>query len=476
MATAKTNPRLEGKTLPAGSVVPLRPPGQPASNLSCDHSADSQQESLQRHRLQALLTFLAMHQDLLRRKTRGSHRAGNDGPLPEAAFTEEEQFTLDEVLQIVADRAVEVTGADGLAIALAENNEIVLRAAAGTVRPDSGARIDRASAFSGACFRTAQIVSCDDTETDARVNLQACRRLGTRSMVAVPICAQRRGIGLMQAFSAQPFGFSDSDVRNLIRLAELVVRAFTPEDAEHFRKVAEVAATKLEEAPGEPEAAPILEPGLPAGEPDRATRERAMLVLLVCIVIVSALAGRMWWKPKASQIARKMVRTEKVASKPMGTTKDVPPSPSAGTAANLADMNPGATHTQSQASNSRPKLQELLALPMVTEIQHSSSADSSTVIFSLEDQVQYEAHRLANPDRIYFDLPHTQLASNLAGKSVEVGDAVLKRIRAAQPVPGTTRIVLETKPKTDFSARSESNPFRVVVELRKAGASSKDAR
>ena len=113
--------------------------------------------------------------------------AGAPVAAPVSEFEQDEQFVLDEVLQLVAERAVAITGADGLAIALAENNEIVLRAAAGDIRPDVGARIDRDSAFSGACFRTAQIVICDDTETDPRVNLQACRKLGARSMVAVPL-------------------------------------------------------------------------------------------------------------------------------------------------------------------------------------------------------------------------------------------------------------------------------------------------
>ena len=100
---------------------------------------------------------------------------------------------------------------NGLAIALAENNEIVLRASAGTIKPDVGARIDRDSAFSGACFRTAQIVRCNDTESDLRVT-QACRALGARSMVAVPLCGRRRVIGLLEAFSTEPFGFNDTDV------------------------------------------------------------------------------------------------------------------------------------------------------------------------------------------------------------------------------------------------------------------------
>jgi N-acetylmuramoyl-L-alanine amidase len=476
MATATTNPSLEGKIPSAGVVVPLCPPGHAASSTSTDQPADSQQKLSQRNALQSILAFLAMHEQVRRRKALEARRTGDDGALPEAELEERLQFTLDEVLQLVADRAVAITGADGLAIALAENNEIVLRAAAGTVRPDLGARIDRDSAFSGACFRTARIVSCDDTETDARVNLQACRRLGARSMVAVPLCGRRRGIGVLQAFSAQPFGFNDSDVHNLNLLAELVLGALTPEDEYRFAESAQVAAMNLEAAPSELEAVPVAEPEMPAEGPDRVTRRPRMLVLPLCIVLASALAGGVWWRLKPSQLANKMAPTGEMAPKPMGTTaKDAPGAPSAGTATNPANLNPGATSHGSQATNSAGKPRELSKFPMVTGIQHWSLADSSTVVLNLEDQVQYEAHRLTNPDRIYFDLHDTQLASNLAWKSIEVGDALLERIRVAQPVTGMTRMVLETKAHTDFSVSLEPNPYRLVVVVRKVGASPKGA-
>src|SRR5271157_5286967 len=255
----------------AGVGVPACPQGQStASSVSTDHPAQdhSAQEPSQRNALQAWLAFSALHEQVRRRKTLETRRTGDDAAVPEAEIEEGEQFTLDEVLQLVADRAVAITGADGLAIALAENNEIVLRAAAGTVRPDLGARIDRDSAFSGTCFRMAQIVRCDDTETDALVNLQACRRLGARSMVAVPLCGRRREIGLLEAFSAEPFGFNDSDVRNLSLLADLIVEALTPEEEDRFAESAQVAATKLEAAPRAPEAVPTAEPEMPAEEPD----------------------------------------------------------------------------------------------------------------------------------------------------------------------------------------------------------------
>ena len=198
--------------------------------------------------LQALIAFSALHEQVRKRKILAVQHVGFDQVAPSAEFEPGELFVLDEVLQLVAERAVAITGADGLAIALAENNEIVLRAAAGAVRPDVGARIDRDPAFSGACFRTAQVVSCHDTETDARVNLAACRRLGARSMVAVPLCGRRRVIGLLEAFSAEPYGFNDSDVRNLTLLAELVLGALRPEDEDRFAESAQVAETRLEAA------------------------------------------------------------------------------------------------------------------------------------------------------------------------------------------------------------------------------------
>jgi N-acetylmuramoyl-L-alanine amidase len=107
---------------------------------------------------------------------------------------------------------------------------------------------------------------------------------------------------------------------------------------------------------------------------------------------------------------------------------------------------------------------------MVTGVRHWSSPDSSTVVVDLEDQVNYEAHRLSNPERIYFDLPETSLAASWFGRTVEVDDGLLQRVRVAQPTEGTTRIVLETKGSADYSVSLEQNPYRLVVEVRKVGS------
>jgi N-acetylmuramoyl-L-alanine amidase/putative methionine-R-sulfoxide reductase with GAF domain len=586
MATTTTKPDADVTTAFAGVGAPAWPRGQNSSAVS-DPSAQGPSKPSQRDALQALLAFSALHDQVRRRKALASRTHGFDSGTPAAEFEQQEQFVLDEVLQLVAERAVAITGADGLAIALAENNEIVLRAAAGSVRPDIGARIDRDSAFSGASFRTAATVMCDDTETDPRVNLDACRKLGARSMVAVPLCGRRRVIGLLEAFSEWPFAFNESDIRNLSLLAELVLGALKPEDEDRFAQSAQAAVTMLEPAPrpAKPPAiieppkpvvaapvvagpvvaaslsaapipvatlkvaaapvapassataaaapapvAPVIDPkpvvakvspaiataipdkpsildkptldkpvetassaepvnaaatpepviALPA--PDPAKARPVLLIVVLFILITVAFSAGIWWKMEKAQLGSAMIHTEKMPVKQAGSpaTKDstLPAAPSIAADANTTTTANPATDTMSDASEpeSAPATpQELSKFPKVTGIRHWSSADSSTVVLDLEDQVQYEAHRLSGPDRIYFDLRDTQLAPALAGKSIEVGDTFVSRVRMAQPVAGMTRVVLETKANSTFSVSLEPNPYRLVVEVRKIGANPKGA-
>ncbi len=169
--------------------------------------------------LQALLAFSALH-DQVRRQTQTETTPTPSGQI--------EKFVLDEVLQLVADRAVALTGANGVAIALAEGDEIICRASSGTIAPDKRAKLNPNSGFSGACFRTGQIIRCDDTENDPRVNVQAARRLGTRSMVAVPLAGKNGAIGLIEAFSSRAYAFQDNSIRSLNLLAELILAAMKP--------------------------------------------------------------------------------------------------------------------------------------------------------------------------------------------------------------------------------------------------------
>ncbi len=135
------------------------------------------------------------------------------------------------------------------------------------------------------------------------------------------------------------------------------------------------------------------------------------------MLITAAFVGGVWWKMEKAQLGSAMIHTEKMPVKPASTqaAKDsaVPAAPSIAADANSTTSANPSSDSMSDAGEpeSAPATpQELSKFREVTGIRHWSSADSSTVVLDLEDQVQYEAHRLSGPDRIYFDLRDTQLA------------------------------------------------------------------
>lgn len=104
-------------------------------------------------------------------------------------------------------------------------------------------------------------------------------------------------------------------------------------------------------------------------------------------------------------------------------------------------------------------------LPLVTGIRHWSTPDYTRVAIDLEQEVKYEAGRVSNPDRIFFDLHDTKLASTLVGKTFEVSDGFLRRVRIAQFQKGMVRVVLEVDDVSDYAAFLLPNPYRLIIDI-----------
>ena len=103
---------------------------------------------------------------------------------------------------------------------------------------------------------------------------------------------------------------------------------------------------------------------------------------------------------------------------------------------------------------------------LVSGIRHWSTPVYTRIAIDLQDQVAYQAARVPNPDRIYFDLYGARLEPALNGRSVEViDDGFLKRIRAAQFSNNVTRIVLDVSSVSDYSAFLLPNPWRLIIDI-----------
>jgi N-acetylmuramoyl-L-alanine amidase len=125
-----------------------------------------------------------------------------------------------------------------------------------------------------------------------------------------------------------------------------------------------------------------------------------------------------------------------------------------------AGQNAGPLHVAKTAGKRRGQMAQ------VTGIRHWSTPDYTRVAIDLGDDVTYEAARVPNPDRIYFDLHGTRLAQELVGKSFSVtDDGFLKKIRAAQFSNDMTRVVLDVNDVTEYSAFLLPNPYRLIIDI-----------
>ncbi len=145
----------------------------------------------------------------------------------EASF----ELALDLVLHEVVEQARLATGATGAAIALARAGEMVCRATSGPDAPDLGVRLETTSGLSGACLQSGAVQLCGDTETDTRVDAEACRRLGVRSILVLPLGDGQQPFGILEVFSSLLDAFGDQDVSSLKNLALRVVVPNTPNNS-----------------------------------------------------------------------------------------------------------------------------------------------------------------------------------------------------------------------------------------------------
>lgn len=450
-------------------------------------------ESLARQEaLHALLAFSDLHAQIQSRSSREASPSDLD-------LFHTERFVLDEVLQLICDRAVAITHADGVLIALAEGTDLICRASAGPLAIARGVILPPESEFLQDCVDTARILRCDDCHVDSRVDLDLSREIGARSSVGVPLRGQDARLGILQALSNVPFAFSDDDVRALDLFAELILSALKPEDQDRrvnwlagvagqvlstksaasenpvrpaepvgSKSAASDPDTSTKTATEEERNAILQEPSVPAetaaesetnnetftpvlAVPARKTNLGLSLVLVLFAVIALFSAGV--WFGMRQHSSQSRAKNEQASPAPQLHPASTAPSDHL--------MDPAQSNVPAYANADK-----LSVLPKITGIRHWSTPVGSTVVIDMQDQVPYEVHRLMSPERIYFDLHDTALVTTLEGRSIDVGDVALSRVRVAQPIPGVTRVVLDTRDGSNFSVSMESNPYRLIVELR----------
>jgi N-acetylmuramoyl-L-alanine amidase len=144
------------------------------------------------------------------------------------------------------------------------------------------------------------------------------------------------------------------------------------------------------------------------------------------------------------------------------TARNVPVAPAASAAAApVEEETPGPVHGGVEAIRRNGSE----GAPRIRRISASANADATRVTIDLEDTVQYSSARIANPDRIFFDLHSARLTPEVARGNVQVTGNLLTAVRVAQNQAGVVRVVLDVDGVKDYSASLLSNPPQLVIFL-----------
>ncbi|HEX5341136.1 MAG TPA: GAF domain-containing protein [Duganella sp.] len=128
---------------------------------------------------------------------------------------------LSAVMDAASAKAVELTGADGAVVELLEDDSIVYRSASGLAEAQLGLRMAVANSLSGLVLTSRSAAVCTDSETDERVNRAACRKVGLRAMVIVPLIAGDDAIAVMKLVWQDAREFNDGEVEIAQLLANM---------------------------------------------------------------------------------------------------------------------------------------------------------------------------------------------------------------------------------------------------------------
>lgn len=129
----------------------------------------------------------------------------------------EERLDLQTVLDLITERAVTATNADGAAFVVESAGEFVCCSSLGDA-PEIGVMV-KTQSLTGECLRHGVSVMCGDIFADPRANVAGTRYAG--SVVAVPILAESRIVGGIVVTSGKKDAFTERDTGRLKRLAEI---------------------------------------------------------------------------------------------------------------------------------------------------------------------------------------------------------------------------------------------------------------
>ncbi|MDQ4107148.1 MAG: PAS domain S-box protein, partial [Actinomycetota bacterium] len=177
------------------------------------------------------LYYIAQAQDITERKLAEEKLRDSARLLSKVISTQQEiataELDYETVMRLIAERSQRLTGADGAVIELVEDEDLVYHSGSETSLEHVGLRLKVSASVSGLCVRRGEPLLSEDTERDPRVDREACRRTGARSLIVVPLYHDQETVGGLKVVSGKARAFDSRDVHTLQLMAGLIAAAMS---------------------------------------------------------------------------------------------------------------------------------------------------------------------------------------------------------------------------------------------------------
>src|SRR4029079_7465117 len=150
--------------------------------------------------------------------------------LHEIVVTQQEiselELHLNTVAAAITERAQRLAGAEGAVIQLFDGDQAVYRFASGIAEQHVGLRMNRFRSLTGHAAELRDLAYSADTEDDPRVDLDACRLIGVRSLICAPLMVGGEVKGALVLVHGEPNAFDQVTIETTRLMAEFVSTAF----------------------------------------------------------------------------------------------------------------------------------------------------------------------------------------------------------------------------------------------------------
>jgi N-acetylmuramoyl-L-alanine amidase len=166
--------------------------------------------------------------------------------------------------------------------------------------------------------------------------------------------------------------------------------------------------------------------------------------------------------------ARPAPVTRATSSSPPSATQATPPARGATAAPSAPRSGLPAAEAESGPSTESDGGTQLVT---IRDIRRTPLPDGTRVSIEMDGESLFRSERLENPPRVFFDLKGTRTTTSLRDASIRLDDDVVREIRLGRHSQNTTRIVMDLEAIETYSVFTLYNPFRLVVDFRRASSS-----